>query len=319
MLTPQEVQEKKFKQAFVGGYDMTAVDDFLEALTEDYTNLFKENAVLKNKMKVLVEKLEEYRSNEGSIRQAYVAIRTQAEKELAEAQAEKARIMGQAKQETEGYITDIRADIAKEEKRLSVTRGQTASFISALKDCYNKQIEQLDIILSASMEDSPRKKHDDMVQNAANEINASLASIEELAASARAMDAAAAPEAPADAAAQTELPPLTLEAPPEQLPQPSPESEPPDIDISFWEERSTLQEDAPPAPISAPKEPDEDLVYSVEHSMTTTFNSGEEVDWTPDEISEVRRPTFDFSSLPGHFGHRSEPKGSKRRGRANRE
>ena len=62
MFTPQEIQEKTFVKAVFGGYDMQTVDEFLEPLTEDYITLYKENAVLKSKMKILVEKLEEYRS-----------------------------------------------------------------------------------------------------------------------------------------------------------------------------------------------------------------------------------------------------------------
>ena len=73
MFTPQEIQEKTFTKAVFGGYDMQTVDDFLEPLTEDYITLYKENAVLKSKMKVLVEKLEEYRSQEQSMRKAILS------------------------------------------------------------------------------------------------------------------------------------------------------------------------------------------------------------------------------------------------------
>ena len=31
MLTPQEISEKEFTKAVFGGYDMSAVDDFLES------------------------------------------------------------------------------------------------------------------------------------------------------------------------------------------------------------------------------------------------------------------------------------------------
>ena len=49
---------------------MQAVDEFLEPLTEDYITLYKENALLKSKMRVLVSKLEEYRQNEASMKDA---------------------------------------------------------------------------------------------------------------------------------------------------------------------------------------------------------------------------------------------------------
>ena len=61
MLTPQDIQDKVFAKAVFGGYDMTTVDDFLEDVMAVYAALYKESAVLKSKIKVLVEKVEEYR------------------------------------------------------------------------------------------------------------------------------------------------------------------------------------------------------------------------------------------------------------------
>ena len=73
MFTPQEVSEKVFPKASFGsgGYSMSSVDEFLDALTEDYTAIFKENVTLKAKLKVLAEKVEEYRSTEEAMRQRF--------------------------------------------------------------------------------------------------------------------------------------------------------------------------------------------------------------------------------------------------------
>ena len=60
MITPQQIDQISFSQAR-HGYDMEQVDKILEPLTEDYVALYKENALLKSKMRVLVGKLEEYR------------------------------------------------------------------------------------------------------------------------------------------------------------------------------------------------------------------------------------------------------------------
>ena len=43
MLTPQEVSTHAFTKAVMGGYNMAAVDEFLDELTDDYTALYKEN------------------------------------------------------------------------------------------------------------------------------------------------------------------------------------------------------------------------------------------------------------------------------------
>ena len=52
MLTPQEISERELVKAVFGGYDVAVVDDFLEAITADYSALYKENAILKSKINV---------------------------------------------------------------------------------------------------------------------------------------------------------------------------------------------------------------------------------------------------------------------------
>jgi cell division initiation protein len=205
MLTPQEVSEKRFKQAVFGGYDMPAVDEFLESLTADYGKLYQENVVLKNKMKVLVDKLEEYRGNEDNLRKAYLAIRAQAEKELADAKREREQIVAQAKEEAGQYTGDLEDQMARETKRLNVMRTQTATFVSVLKDCYRKQAEQLDLILNASMEESPKDKHDAQVLETADVIGQSLSLILE--------DAPTPPPPPVEPAPEpAAAPPLNVDA-----------------------------------------------------------------------------------------------------------
>ena len=70
MLTPQEVSEKVFPKSsgFGNGYAMAQVDEFLDTLTEDYTALYKENVTLKAKLKILAEKVEEYRATADAMR-----------------------------------------------------------------------------------------------------------------------------------------------------------------------------------------------------------------------------------------------------------
>ena len=72
MFTPQQIEEISFNHATFGGYDVKSVDEFLGQLVDDYVTLYKENALLKSKMKTLVTKLEEYRQNESSMKDAIV-------------------------------------------------------------------------------------------------------------------------------------------------------------------------------------------------------------------------------------------------------
>lgn len=69
MMTPQEVASHAFAKATLGGYNMAMVDEFLDLLTEDYTALYNDNAILKNKLKVLSETVEEYRATDTAMAQ----------------------------------------------------------------------------------------------------------------------------------------------------------------------------------------------------------------------------------------------------------
>ena len=75
MLTPQEAEAHVFPKASFGGYNMLQVDTFLDSLIEDYRTLYQENLSLKNKMKVLVDKVEEYRATEDAMRSTAEAAR----------------------------------------------------------------------------------------------------------------------------------------------------------------------------------------------------------------------------------------------------
>lgn len=91
MYTPQEVSEKTFPKStgLTSGYNMTAVDEFLDGLTEDYTALYKDNTTLKAKLKMLAEKVEEYRATEDAMRSTLLAAQKMAAQMVADAQAEK--------------------------------------------------------------------------------------------------------------------------------------------------------------------------------------------------------------------------------------
>ena len=73
MITAQDIREKTFERARLNGYSVDDVDSFLEEVAENISNSLKENAVLKSKMKVLVDKIEEYRSNEEAINSAVLS------------------------------------------------------------------------------------------------------------------------------------------------------------------------------------------------------------------------------------------------------
>ena len=111
MFTPQQIEQIAFGTQTFGGYNIQQVDEFLEPLTEDYVTLYKENALLKSKMRVLVGKLEEYRKNEAAMKDAVVEAQNTCDKMMREAEAKCAQMLGDAN--TAAADNDLVAEIAK--------------------------------------------------------------------------------------------------------------------------------------------------------------------------------------------------------------
>ena len=150
MFTPQQIDQISFSKATFGGYNMQQVDEFLEPLTEDYVTLYKENALLKSKMRVLVSKLEEYRKNEASMKEAVIDAQKTCDKMVAEAEAKCAKMLQGAgaqaavAQAAPVQVTD--AQLAAENARLEEARRVATAKINELQDQLRSCIQALDRI-----------------------------------------------------------------------------------------------------------------------------------------------------------------------------
>ena len=151
MLTPQQIEQISFNRATFGGYDMQSVDEFLEPLTEDYITLYKENALLKSKMKVLVSKLEEYRANEASMKDAIVNAQKTCDLMVKEAEAKCAQMLNEANAAAMENAKNADAMIAAEQARVEEAKRTAAAKIDALKEQISSCINALDRIKNANL------------------------------------------------------------------------------------------------------------------------------------------------------------------------
>lgn len=143
MLTPQQIQEISFEKALFGGYDMASVDEVLEPLTEDYLTLYKENSVLKSKMRILVEKLEEYRKQEATMQSAILAAQKTCEQMTLEAEKKCAKMLRDAEEEASAKAQNADLMIGTEQERLEAAKQATAQFIDGMERRLNRQLELL--------------------------------------------------------------------------------------------------------------------------------------------------------------------------------
>ena len=134
MFTPQQIEQVSFGRATFGGYDMQSVDEFLEPLTEDYITLYKENALLKSKMKVLVSKLEEYRNNEASMKDAIVNAQKTCDLMVKEAEAKCTQMLADANAAAIENAKNADSLVAAENARVEEARQVACEKIDLLTD-----------------------------------------------------------------------------------------------------------------------------------------------------------------------------------------
>ena len=150
MFTPQQIEQISFGTQTFGGYKMEAVDEFLEPLTEDYVTLYKENALLKSKMRVLVGKLEEYRKNEAAMKEAVVNAQTTCDRMVQEAEAKCARMLSEASTVAANSTANADALVAAEKARVEEARKAATAKIAEIQEQMNACIQALERIKGAN-------------------------------------------------------------------------------------------------------------------------------------------------------------------------
>ena len=150
MFTPQQIDQISFGKATFGGYNMDDVDSFLEPLCEDYVTLYKENALLKSKMRVLVGKLEEYRKNEAAMKDAVVNAQRTCDKMVREAEAKCAQMLSDANATAQQNVQNTGALVAAEAARVQEARKLASSKIDEIQEQMRSCIQALDRIKLAN-------------------------------------------------------------------------------------------------------------------------------------------------------------------------
>ena len=174
MFTPQQLDEIAFDRVRFNGYDIDSVDEVLGALIEDYTTLYKENALLKSKMRVLVEKLEEYRNGEASMRDAMAGAQKSADQMIRDTEAKCAQMLNDANQAAAENAKNAVSLIAAENARVEEAKKASGQRISEIQEQLKTVVQALERIKTANLPTEPPKEHAATADAVADEIASTL-------------------------------------------------------------------------------------------------------------------------------------------------
>lgn len=143
MITPLDIENKKFSKKAISGYSTEEVDDFLDELTVEYEKIYKEVADSKQIIDELNAELAKYKSMESTLQNTLVMAQTTAEevKNVAKQQADV--IINEAQNAAKEELSKINSEIKMKEKELEDLDKQFDVYKAKMESLLISQLELL--------------------------------------------------------------------------------------------------------------------------------------------------------------------------------
>lgn len=143
MITPLDIENKKFSKQMMNGYNVDEVDDFLDDLTVDYEKLYKENSELKTKLSDIEANLDKYKNIETTLQSTLMMAQTTAEEVKSVAQKEADQILKNAQLEAKASIDELNAQIIAKKHEFEEVKKQIDVYKAKMEALLISQLELL--------------------------------------------------------------------------------------------------------------------------------------------------------------------------------
>ncbi len=143
MITPLDIENKKFGKQMMNGYNVDEVDEFLDDLTVDYEKLYKENAELKKSTDELNTNMGKYRSIENTLQNTLIMAQTAADEVKNSAKQQADQIIKDAEMTARTRVDELNNQITVKEKELAELRKQLDVYKAKVESLLISQLELL--------------------------------------------------------------------------------------------------------------------------------------------------------------------------------
>lgn len=159
VLTPLDINKKEFRRAF-RGYSCEEVDEFLEALLRDYSQVFRENQELREKLSLLEEEVERFNKLENTLKEALIMAQKTAEETRENARREAEALLREAVAKAESMINKARDKVAEIERYRELLETRVRSFKVRWRSLLLSQLELLEAEGEAAAADGEASEAD---------------------------------------------------------------------------------------------------------------------------------------------------------------
>lgn len=150
MLTVNDIKDVKFGKSGFGGYKAEDVDNFLDEVQVSYEKLQKEVLDLTEKIKILADRVGQYREDEDSVKTALVSAQKLSTAAIADAKKEADAIIADARLRADQILNSINGDVLRQKETLASMKKAVKDFRSNILSLYK---EHLKLVNSFNAED----------------------------------------------------------------------------------------------------------------------------------------------------------------------
>ncbi len=143
MITPLDIENKRFAKQMMNGYSVEEVDDFLDELTIDYSKNYKEVNELKTKVEELNSSLAQYKTIESTLQNTLVMAQTTAEEVKNVAKQKADQIVDEAKANAQKKVDELNNEIILKQKELDDVKKQFDIYKAKMESLLISQLELL--------------------------------------------------------------------------------------------------------------------------------------------------------------------------------
>ena len=143
MLTPLDIENKKFQKQMMNGYNVDEVDDFLDEITADYEKLYKENTELHAEIERSKEEIEKYKNIEQNIQKTLVMTQKTDEDIKSNAQDEADNIIKNARAKMQESVDELTKESETRKREYAETKKQFDIYRAKMEALLISQLELL--------------------------------------------------------------------------------------------------------------------------------------------------------------------------------
>ncbi len=144
MLTIEEIKNIAFRKSGMGGYRPDDVDEFIDDVIATFEQMKAEKADLLRKMDILATKIEQYRTDEETVRNALLSSQKIADSSLKEAKDKATYIIKAAEKKSRKILTEAEMATEREKDKYEAVLNETAKLRKEMIAMYKKHLALLD-------------------------------------------------------------------------------------------------------------------------------------------------------------------------------